>query len=82
MSKDIRGNKLIRKTPIEHEYWETDVGSNCPVGCWCRKIVTIRRKGIRRRTFIQQGWITKEQAELIVKVHNEWLKNVKRHRKK
>lgn len=64
-----------KKRPIELEKWQTDVGSNCPKDCWCRRIVTVPKKGKRKRCFIQQGWITKEQAELIVRIHNEWLEN-------
>jgi hypothetical protein len=64
------------KEPIENLKWQTDKGSNCPVGCWCRRIVTVPGPGKRKRTFISQGWITKAQAELIVKIHNEWLKSI------
>ena len=65
--------KKRKSTPIEYLKWQADVGSNCPENCWCRRIVTVPEKGKRKRTFISQGWITKEQAELIVKIHNEWL---------
>lgn len=67
----MKGKK--KKTSIEYEYWQVDIGSNCPKNCWCRRITTVPKKGRCKRTFIQQGWITKKQAELIVKIHNEWL---------
>ena len=59
--------------PIELQKWQTDRGSNCVKDCWCRRITTVSEKGKRKRTFISQGWITKEQAELIVEIHNKWL---------
>ena len=62
-----------KQIPIEDIEWQTDKGSNCPENCWCRKITTVPQKGKRKRTFISQGWVTKEQAELIVDIHNEWL---------
>ena len=67
--------KKKKQIPIEDEEWQTDTGSNCPDNCWCRRIVTVPKKGKRKRVFISQGWITKEQAQLIVRVHNEWLED-------
>lgn len=65
---------MKKKRPsIEYEMWQTDRGSNCPENCWCRRIVTVPKKGKRKRVFISQGWIHKDQAELIVRIHNEWL---------
>ena len=65
--------KRKKSEPIECRKWQTDKGSNCSKNCWCRRITTVPQKGKRKRTFISQGWITKEQAELIVRIHNEWL---------
>lgn len=76
MEADQSGKKKMKrpaKRPIELEKWQIDVGSNCPKDCWCRRIVTVSWKGHHKRCFIQQGYITKEQAELIVRIHNEWL---------
>ena len=66
--------KKKKLMPIEDERWYTNKGSNCPKDCWCRRIVAIPEEG-NKRVFISQGWITKKQAELIVKIHNEWLDN-------
>ena len=68
--------KKKKLMPIQYERWQTDKGSNCPKDCWCRRITTVPKKGKRKRVFIQQGWITEEQANLIVNIHNEWLANL------
>jgi len=76
MAKKAIKKKRKKTLPIELLMWQTDSGSNCLENCWCRRIVTVPEKGRRKRTFISQGWITKEQAELIVRVHNEWLEQL------
>ena len=57
---------------IENYYWRTAV---CSEGekCWCRRIVAIKNKRGRHPEFIRAGWMPREQAELMVKIHNEWL---------
>ena len=63
--------KKIKKRKIESYQWKV---VPCFVGedCWCRAIKTVPERG-RPRTFISGSWITKNQAEIIVKIHNEWL---------
>ena len=76
MAKKKAKRKRKKALPIELLMWQTDSGSNCPENCWCRRIVTVPGKGRRKRVFVSQGWITKEQAELIVRIHNEWLEQL------
>lgn len=65
---------MKKKTiPIENFIWKIDKGSSCRKDCWCRRIVTVPKEGKRQREFIPAGQITKKDAELIVKIHNEWL---------
>jgi len=65
----------MKRLPIELDEWQVDKGSSCAENCWCRRIVTVPKKGKRKRVFVDESYLTKEQAELIVKIHNEWLRN-------
>ena len=58
-----------KRKKIEEEIWEV---FTCEAGeqCWCRGVRCMLNK---RKVFIEVAWITKRQAELIVKIHNEWL---------
>lgn len=76
MAKKKAKRKRKKLQPIELSMWQTDRGSNCIENCWCRRITTVPEKGKRKRVFISQGWITKEQAELIVRIHNIWLEQL------
>ena len=61
---------------IEDYLWRA---VTCPEGekCWCRRIIAIKNKRGRQPEFVSAGWLHREQAELIVKIHNEWLELVR-----
>ena len=61
-----------QKIPIEYIEWETFSGKICVPDCWCRGIRAITKRG-RKRIFVDVSFLSKKQAEFIVKIHNEWL---------
>ena len=51
--------------------WETFNSETChKPKCWCRGI----RAKTTKETFVDTSFLTKWQADLIVRIHNEWLK--------
>ena len=60
--------------PLEDFLWETFNSPPCPPGCWCRGIrAVILGVSRRKRIIVDCSYLHKKQADLIVRIHNEWL---------
>ena len=59
--------------PIEDFPWETFNSPPCVPGCWCRGIRAVKLGRGRKRIVIHCSFLDKKQADLIVRIHNEWL---------
>jgi hypothetical protein len=62
------------KKGVENYLWETFNAPPCPKeGCWCRGIRVVKLGRGRKPIVVDISFLSQEQAELIVKIHNEWL---------
>ena len=64
--------RIAKRRKIENIPWKAGHCFSPGESCWCRSVLTDPPKG-KSRTFIPGACIGKEEAELIVKIHNEWL---------
>lgn len=70
---DGREAEMSNKVPIEDFLWETFNTKPCVPGCWCRGIRAVKLGPGRKKIVVDCSFLSKKQADLIVKIHNEWL---------